>query len=195
VNRVPVPVVLASKSPQRRTLLATLVDEFEVVAPEVDENAADGEDADALARRLAEAKAEQVAEARPDALVIAADTVVECRGRLIGKPLDRSDAIRILTELTSHPHRVLTGLCVIAPDGRRRSIVSVARVHMKRLTRDEIERYVDSEDVLGRAGAYGLKELDPNVRTLEGSRSAVMGLPTEELAAVLASLYSRGEGA
>ncbi len=155
----------------------------------MDERSGPEADAEALALRLARAKAEEVARRRPQALVIAADTLVECRGELIGKPSDRDDAIRILTRLTSHPHRVVSGLCVIAPGGRRRCLVSVAHIRMKALSRAEIERYVDRHDVLGRAGAYHLQEADPNVLSLRGSPSAVMGLPLEELRSILQSLY------
>jgi len=192
VSELPVPVVLASASPQRSGLLKKILAEFEVVAPHLDEGSPGAADAETLARELAEAKARQVAALRPRALVIAADTIVECQGEIIGKPADRADAVRILTKLSSHPHRVITGLCVLAPDGRRRSVVCVARVRMKRLSRAEIEAYVDREEVLGRAGAYGLQELDPNIESLQGSASAVMGLPLEELQSILQSLYPQG---
>ena len=193
---VPVQVVLASRSPQRRQLLTRIVRDFEIVDSRVDEVAAERLDAEALALWLAEAKACEGARMRPEAVVIGADTVVECLGEIIGKPGDRADAVRILSKLTRNPHRVVTGLCVVAPDGRRRSGVSVACVRMKPLSQREIERYIDTQDVMERAGAYGLRELDPHVAHLEGSPSAVMGLPLEELAEFLASLYPdrNGEG-
>jgi septum formation protein len=190
---IPVPVVLASRSPQRRELLARLVAEFEVVEPRVDEVACRAEDIERHACMLAQAKAEDVARRRPDALVIAADTLVECQGEVVGKPKDQADAIRILTLLSSHPHRVVSGLCVITPDGRRRCTACVTRVRMKKLPPADIQRYVDQEDVMGRAGAYGLEELDPNVKSLKGSASSVMGLPMEELASILQSLYPPDE--
>lgn len=184
------PVVLASKSPERRRLLSRIVRRFDVVEPQVDEGGACCcADAESVAGRLAEAKAQDAARRRPDALIIAADTVVECQGEIIGKPADRDDAVRILSKLTSHPHRVVTGLCVMAPDGRRRAAVSVARIRMRKFTQQEIERYVDREDALNRAGAYALKEFDPNVLSLDGSRTAVMGLPVEMLGDIIESLY------
>jgi len=66
-------------------------------------------------------------------------------------------------------------------------------VRMKKLPPADIQRYVDQEDVMGRAGAYGLEELDPNVESLQGSASSVMGLPMEELASILQSLYPPDE--
>lgn len=194
--KVPVEVVLASSSPQRRKLLRRVISDFEVVEPDAEEVLSPGAEPASLALSLAEAKAEDVARRRPHALVIAADTVVECRGEIIGKPADRADAVRILTKLTSHAHCVITGLCVVAPDGTRRSVTSVARVRMRKLSQAEIEHYVDSECPMNRAGAYGLRELDPNVLSLEGSASAVMGLPLEELESMLRSIYpGRAEGA
>ncbi len=186
---LPVRVVLASGSPQRRELLSRLVPQFEVAPPRVDETRCAGKGPEAMVRELARAKAEDVARRRPDALVVAGDTVVECCGEVMGKPVDRADAVGILMRLSRHPHRVITGLCVLAPDGRRREAVSIARIRMRQLGREEIEDYVDREDVFGRAGAYGIEEHDANIESLDGSRRAVMGLPVDELRDMLESLY------
>ncbi len=189
---LPVPVVLASNSPQRRKLLRQVLGDFEVLEPRVDERSCGGFDPEEVTHRLAEAKAEEVSRRRPGALVIAADTLVQCQGEIIGKPADRADAMRMLTALSSQPHRVITGLCVLAPDGRRRSVVGIAEIRMRKLSQQQIEAYVDDKEVLGRAGAYGLKELDPNIIDLKGSPTAVMGLPLEELSAILRDLYPEG---
>lgn len=187
--KVPCPVVLASSSPERRRLLATLVERFEVVEPLVDESGLTAGSPEEVVCARACAKAEEVAARRAGALVVAADTVAECCGRLIGKPRDLAHAAGILAMLGEHPHRVITGVCVIAPDGRRVECVSVARLRMRRLGREEIDDYVRHHDVLGRAGGYAIEEDDPNVQSLEGSRSAVMGLPVEELEAIMQSIF------
>jgi len=189
---IPVPVVLASRSAERRRLLAGLLRRFDVVEPHVEERASLDKGAEAVVLEHARAKAEEVSHRRPDALVIGADTVVDCGGELLGKPSDRRDAVRMLTRLVCRPHRVVSGVFVIAPDGRRRSALSVAHVRMRRLPRAEIESYVEREDVLQRAGAYALQERDPNVESLRGSPSAVMGLPLEDLARILTELYPPG---
>jgi MAF protein len=191
----PVPVVLASRSPQRRALLQRIVSNFEVVEPQVDENLPPEGDAEAHAVRLAELKARDVAARRPDALVIGADTLVECDGRIIGKPADRADAVRILTLLTSRPHRVVTGVCVITPDGRTETFAAVSEVRMRPFTRQQIEEYLNKENALEKAGAYGLQDFDPNVASLKGSRSNVIGLPVEELETILRSLLLPTEAA
>lgn len=189
MTEIPVPIVLASSSPTRRELLAGLVAQFEVVGPAIDEGALRADDPRSLVLKLAEAKARQVARTRPDALVIAADTLVACQGEVIGKPADHDDAVRILKMLTRSVHRVLTALFVVAPDGRERSACVESEVRMRKMSRPQIEQYLACADALERAGAYALQPDDPNVEHLEGSLTAVMGLPLEELERLLHSLY------
>jgi septum formation protein len=189
VIRVPVPVVLASSSPTRRGLLATLVQHFDVVAPSLNEAAVKGDHASALALRLAEAKAREGALQRPDALVIAADTLVLCENEIIGKPADFRDAVRILEKLTRTRHKVLTALFLIAPDARERSRCVESSVWMRRMSRREIEEYLARRGGLDKAGAYALTPNDPYVERVEGSMTGVMGLPLEELAEMIRSLY------
>ena len=189
VIELPVPVVLGSGSARRRRLLRQIVRSFEVIEPLVDESRDAHGSAETVARARAQAKARDVARRRPGALVIGADTVVECRGEIIGKPRDRQDARRILTRLSTSAHRVVTGLCVLAPDGRQRCVASVSEVRMKMLSPARIEAHVQDPEVLDRAGAYDLRDPDPNVVSLKGSPSCVMGLPLEDLQAILLSLY------
>lgn len=190
---LPVPVVLASSSSTRCALLQRAGMEFEVVRPEVDEEQVnqptDSADPEPLVVRLAQMKADDVAARRPESLIIAADTVVVCDRRIIGKPVDRSDAARILTRLTRSRHAVVTGLCVLAPDGRRVTSVDTTRIRLRRMSEAEIRRYVERPGALERAGVYGLQRNDPNVERMEGSPSTVMGLPMAELREALRTLY------
>ncbi len=186
---IPVPVILASASAVRRELLERLVPAFEVVPAHVDESAVEDADVRAVATRLAELKAHEVAAQRPDALVIGADTLVVCDGEVIGKPADRADAVRIMRKLTSSSHQVVTGVCVVAPDGRRRTFCEATAMRMRPMSAGEIERYVETPGALERAGVYALQPDDPNVLELRGSPTGVMGLPLGELAAVLNELY------
>jgi nucleoside triphosphate pyrophosphatase len=192
---IPVPVVLASSSPVRRDLLRQLVPAFEVVAPQVEEAAVQEASPAALAVRLALLKARQVSARRPEALVIAADTLVVCNGEVIGKPADRADAVRIMRKLTSSSHRVVTGICIIAPGGRTRTLCPATSLRLRRMSPAEIERYVDSPGALQRAGVYALQPDDPNVLERQGSATCVMGLPMDELAGLLRELYPHGERA
>jgi len=182
------PLVLASASPERCRLLRELFDEFEVVRPGVDEEAVGADEPEALASRRAEVKALDVAGRRPRCTVIAADTLVVCRGRIIGKPADMEDAVGILRQLCSYPHRVITGVCIVSPDGRRRSDISVTRLVLRKMSESEIRRYVNEHDTLGKAGAYALELDDPNIVSIEGSVTGVMGLPLENLKEMLESV-------
>ncbi len=186
---LPFPVVLASRSKTRRQILGRLLKDFEVLPSSVDESSFDDPDPASLSVELARAKAREVAALRPESIVIAADTVVVCGGELIGKPVDRADALRILGKLTAHPHSVITGLCVRSPDRRERSTVAEARLRMRAMSAAEISDYVDSPGAMDRAGVYGLQPNDPNVERIDGSATAVMGLPVDELCRLLAEFY------
>jgi len=186
---LPARVVLASASFARRQLLAQVVTRFDVVPSHVPEVApADMAPGDVPAH-LARLKARDVARIRPDALVIGADTLGLCAGRMLGKPRDRADGVRMLHMLCRAPHEVVTGLCLVAPDGRERTITVSTRIRMRRLSDAQIERLVDLPGALQAAGAYCLQEDDPNVESLAGSESNVMGLPLEALRRVLGELY------
>lgn len=186
---LPGSVVLASASSRRRRLLARLVPDFRVVEPQVDERGIEAGGPGATALERAGAKAGQVARSSPDSLVIAADTLVSCGGRILGKPGNRDQARRMLRVLGTERHCVVTAVCVVTPDGRRRSEVARADIEMRRFSEEEIDRYVSDPDVLNRAGAYALRHPDPNVLRLDGSPSCVEGLPLEELKGILQSLY------
>jgi septum formation protein len=120
---------------------------------------------------------------------VAADTLAFCDGEFIGKPADREDAVRILTKLTRGDHRVVTGVCVSAPDGRERSAAVSTRIIMKPLSPEQIQELADLPGAMDAAGAYRLQPDDPNVDHLEGSETNVMGLPIEKLRDMMTELY------
>lgn len=189
----PVPIVLASRSPTRRRLLAQVVSRFEVAAPSVDESTVKADDPHALARRRAVVKARDVAQRRPEALVVAADTLTVCGAEIIGKPTDRADAVRILRRLTGEPHEVVTAVCLLAPDGRGLCRVDSAGVQMRRMEQSEIEALASRPGALAKAGAYALQPDDPNIVRLDGDPTTVMGLPLALLRAMVAELYPNAE--
>jgi septum formation protein len=185
---LPVPVVLASASATRRELLERIIEGFDVVPSRVVEERR-GEEPPRLVVKLAEAKAREVAGRHPEALVIGADTVVVCRGEVIGKPSDRREATRMLRKLSRNPHTVFSGVCVVTPDGRERSFVCRTRIRMRPMSDAEVRRQVCRPDALSRAGGYDLRPQDPRVQSMDGLSSTVLGLPVEELARTLARLY------
>lgn len=185
-----VPVVLASGSPERRRLLGELLTDFDVEKPQVERKSGiTGGSPESVAVRRAERKASDVAQTREDALVIAADTVVECESEILGKPEDLDDARRMLRLLTTRPQRVITGVCLLTPARLRLDRVDAAEIEMREFTDAEIDEYVQRESVCERAGAYALQPDDPNVTRLEGDEDTVRGLPLERLEEAITSLY------
>ena len=171
-------LILASASPRRRHLLARLGLPFEVVEPEIDESTTAGR-AERIARRLASVKARAVAVRRPDATIIAADTIVAHRGVLLGKPRDAAAAEATLRRLRGRTHRVITAVAVLPP-GRRRPVVdhAVTRVTMRRYSDEEIAASIARCDPFDKAGAYAIQDerLAP-VAAYRGCYCNVVGLP------------------
>jgi len=132
-------VVLASASPRRARLLEQLGLEFDVVPANVNEAAIPGETAAEHVERLALAKAIAVAAARPDALVVAGDTVVVLDGEILNKPADAEHAVAMLLRLAGREHRVETGVAVTAPRGRSATAVVGADVKFRAFDRGAAE--------------------------------------------------------
>jgi len=188
---VTAPLVLASASPRRIELLARLgIVPDRVLPAELDETPLKAEVPRALAIRLARAKAEAVAAEAPGALVLAADTVVGLGRRILGKPTDRAEAKRFIEALSGRRHRVMTGVCLRRPDGRRTERLVTTILAFQRLTPGQIEAHLDSGEWQGVAGGYQIqKRAEAWVRFLSGSHSNVVGLPLFETAQLL-----RGSG-
>ncbi|WPC04343.1 Maf family protein [Pseudomonas benzenivorans] len=180
---------LASGSPRRRELLAQIGVPFTPRIVPVDECVLPGESAEAYVERLAREKAlaalatlEQAA----DAVVLGADTAVVLEGRILGKPADRSEALETLGALSGREHQVLTAVALASP-ARVTSRVVVSQVGFRALSRAEIEAYWASGEPRDKAGSYGIQGLAAVfVRQLQGSYSAVVGLPLCETAELLA---------
>lgn len=184
------PLILASASPRRLELLAQIGVRPDSVEPaDIDETPLRDETARRLVLRLAERKAGAIAARRPDALVLGADTIVAVGRRILGKPEDAADAERMLRLISGRAHRVLTGVCVVAPGGGRGVRLSESRLHFKRLTDVEIAAYLDAEQWRGAAGGYQIQGLAGRfVLQLQGSYTGVVGLPLYETASLLDGL-------
>ncbi len=175
-------VVLASQSPRRAALLRQIAIPFEVMTASVDEARLPGELPVAYVERLARAKADAVAS--PARVTLAADTIVVVDDEILGKPRDAEDGVAMLLRLQGRSHWVLTGVCVSDGSTTRTSIVS-SRVEFKRFDRQEAIAYVATGEGEDKAGGYGIQGIGGIfAETIEGSYSAVVGLPlteTEEL--------------
>ena len=171
-------LILASASPRRADLLrAAGILPFEVAPVAVDESFIKLEPPGDHVRRLAREKAEAAFGNYPDAVVLAADTIVLVGGEMLGKPRDPADAIRMLRQLSGREHEVLTGVAIIS---KRGPVVEVARtrVWVNPLTEPEIADYVATGEPLDKAGAYGIQGLGSRfIDRIQGSYSNVVGLP------------------
>lgn len=178
-------VVLASASPRRRELLAALLPSFVVDPADLPEELTGNPDADAL--RLAAAKARLVAARHPLAAVVGSDTIVADDHREYGKPTDPADALAMLRSLRGRPHRVLTGVAVVA-GGAVHTALSEAEVALAPLDDAVLARYVASGRPLDKAGGYAIQDEDPRpVERLDGCYCGVMGLPLWRLRSLLSA--------
>jgi len=179
------PLVLASSSPRRLMLLAQLgITPARVVSPDIDETPRRDELPRPYAQRMARAKAAAVMET--DAFVLAGDTVVAVGRRILPKAETEADARSCLTLLSGRRHRVLTGIALTAPDGRTSERLSESIVTFNRVTKQQADAYIASEEWRGKAGGYAINGLAASfVRFLSGSYSGVVGLPLFETAQLL----------
>lgn len=182
-------LVLASSSPRRLDLLRQIGIEPTVDPADVDEIHQDLESAEAHTERLALSKAEVVARRHPAGhCVLAADTVVVCDEVILGKPIDASDARRMMRRLAGRAHRVVTGVAVVV-DGRSLSTTVETGVTFDRLTDDDIDDYVATGEPLDKAGAYGLQgAASMFVVAVEGPVDNVIGLPRRAALELLSNL-------
>jgi septum formation protein len=184
---LPWPLVLASASPRRFELLARVGLRPEVVPADVDESVQDGETPEAYVERLARDKAAAVASRRPEALVLAADTAVVLDGRILGKPVDRNDALAMLTRLSGRTHQVFTGVAAVS-DGQAFAALEVAQVTFGVLTRVDLEWYLGTGEPFDKAGGYGLQGAGGVfVERIEGDPTTVIGLPLRTTIRLLAA--------
>ena len=180
-------LILASASPRRLDLLARIgVVPDAVIAPDVDESVPRGELPRDHALRLAREKAEAVAAQEPEALVLAADTVVAVGRRILPKVEDEATLRACLELLSGRRHRVLTGVALAAPRGAIRTRLVETMIAIKRLSAEEMEFYAAHGEWRGKAGGYALQGYgEVYVRHIAGSYSNVVGLPLAETRVLL----------
>ena len=179
-------IVLASASPRRAELLTQIGLSFLVRPADIDETPASDESAEHYVERLAREKALAGSAFGPGSLVIGSDTSVVLDGRILGKPANADDAACMLEALSGQTHQVLTAVAV-ACKGSCESCLVVTDVRFRELSSPEIEAYVATGEPMDKAGGYGIQGRGGIfVEELRGSYSAVVGLPLQETAALLA---------
>ncbi len=174
-------IILASKSPRRKELMGLLFPQFEVQASDVDETLPEGVSLGRAVELLALRKGQAVAGAEPDALVIAADTLVTLGSVVLGKPTGREDAARMLRLLSGRVHQGYTGVALLEGE-RTNRFHCVTDVEFSPLTEEEIRWYLSTGEPFDKAGAYGIQGY--GARFIRGVREDffnVMGLPVNEL--------------
>jgi septum formation protein len=183
------PLLLASRSPQRRAILEQLGIPFDVVAPRYDEEPEQGADAVDVVRVHARAKARSVASEAGDRPVLGVDTEVVLDGRIYGKPGDATDAEVMLEELAGKTHLVMSGLCLVTPGWEIVEHEST-RVTFRPLTARDLATYVATGEWRGRAGAYAIQGRGAAlVDSVEGDYLNVVGLPASLLVRLLAERF------
>ncbi len=179
-------LLLASASPRRRLLLEQLGLTFRVLAVKIDERVHDGEEPERYVRRIARAKAQAGwLAAKSDLPVLGADTAVVIDDTILGKPADRGQAVAMLERLSGRSHHVFTGVALVRGDHIAMRVART-RVSFRVISREEIEAYWLTKEPADKAGAYAIQGIGAIfVRSIDGSYSAVMGLPLFETADLL----------
>jgi septum formation protein len=175
-------LILASASPRRAELLREAGYVFTIQPANVNEEAISrGKLPYDAVLDLAIAKADIVAAASPNAVVVAADTVVAFGDQIIGKPSDTQAARQTLQLLSGTTHLVITGVAVVHVGGKfSRHLRTASAVRMKELSPAEIDAYIATGQWEGKAGGYGILDPDPFINRISGSHSNIVGLPIEE---------------
>ena len=180
-------IILASRSPRRRELMAQVTPDFRIFSVEVDESSVAESDPVRFAEQAAVLKARAAAEAFPSALVISADTVVTVKGQILGKPRDRREASAMLRALSGRRHRVISGVALYKKDEEKLLTgYEITRVAFRELTEAMIEEYLAREDYQDKAGSYAIQDIGQGfVAGIQGDYDNVVGFPVRKVRRLL----------
>jgi septum formation protein len=187
-SNIEIKLILASSSPRRKQLLEEAGYTFTVKRPNIDETAfsASNQSPTECAKKLALAKAKSLAGDYPDALIIAADTLVDLNGKIIGKPKDVEDAKIILKKLSGSFHKVITALAIVRVSDNTEIVQSESTdIYPKKMSDEQIDELIKSGVWQNKSGACSIEDTGQFVEKIEGSITNVMGLPMELLKKLL----------
>ncbi len=175
-------IILASQSPRRKQLLEAAEVDFEIVVADVDETPPENLASQKVPEFLAKKKAHAVSVVHPNALIIAADTIVLLQNKIINKPKDAADAVHILQRLQGKAHEVITGVCMLKR-GKEIAFSVSTLVYFRPLKKEQILHYVERYKPFDKAGAYAIQEWIGmiGIEKIEGDYYNVMGLPVGEV--------------
>jgi nucleoside triphosphate pyrophosphatase len=191
------PLILASKSPRRAELLRTVGWEFEAMAANIDETVRANESAVDYVQRLAQEKAEAVAQRLDSGVVLGADTIVKVDATVLGQPRDEQDARRMLRLLSGKWHEVLTGVAVVSVAEDHKMVAhQVTRVRFAEMSAAEIEWYLSTGETSDKAGAYAIQGHGAVfIEEVQGDYFNIVGLPIRLVYKLLSGVRSQGSGA
>lgn len=194
-------LILASQSPRRKQLLTDAALEFEIVIVPTDESYPDHLTRAEVPEFIAADKAlavyqqlETTGKLNAETVILAADTIVLLREKVIGKPKDAEDAKQILRSLSGQTHEVITGVCLLSPD-RKEIFHSLTKVHFNELSEEQIDYYISHYQPFDKAGAYALQEWIglTGISGIEGDLYNVIGLPVNKVVKALHTFSSRSK--
>lgn len=185
-------LILASQSPRRQMLLNQIGVKYETHPSNVDETLAGDAKPEDYVRSVSERKALSVKEhlcsnGRNSFVVLAADTIVVLEGMILGKPADEGQAFDMLKKLSGNWHEVMTGVSIVdCGEEKKLTEVETTRVKIRKLTSDEIRRYIETREPLDKAGAYGIQGIGALlVEKIDGCYYNVVGLPLYSVSVML----------
>lgn len=183
-------IILASKSPRRKQLLESIGMEFEIIPSNFEEDIVGKKFSKSFIESLAYEKAKDVSSQVKEGLIIGADTVVILGNKILGKPKDKEEAIKMLQTLSGKTHKVITGVAIIDKYENKTLINStITKVTFRKIALREIEAYVETGEPMDKAGSYGIQNAIGTlfVEKVDGCYNNVVGLPLNLLAKMLKS--------
>lgn len=175
-------VILASGSPRRKQLLGEIINQFDIISPQCDEQC-DATNPQEYVKQLAKRKAHSVLNDNQDSLVIGCDTIVVFNNKILLKPTDRQNAYNMLSSLSNNTHSVYSGVCIVS---KHKEVVfcEETKVTFRQLREQDINSYIDTGSCFDKAGAYGIQDSD-FVCDISGEFANVMGFPVKKVAKTL----------
>ena len=175
-------IILASASPRRKELLGYITKNFEVIVSNADESFKEGLTIQEQSKRIAYLKAKEVFDKTTgDRIVIGSDTLVLKNG----KPKDKQEAFKMISELQNDVHEVITSLCVIIEKDGKQDVITdydITRVYLSKIDEKEINEWIESGEAMDKAGAYAIQgQFSKFIVKFEGSYNSVVGLPVQKL--------------
>lgn len=185
-------IILASASPRRKEILGNTKVKFDVIKSEIDEVILEEEAPTQAVMRLAFEKCMDIASKNKNSLVIGADTIVVLDNTILGKPKDKEDAINMIERLSGRVHQVITGISLINLDADKKIIdYVVSNVKFKELSHEDIIDYIQTNESLDKAGAYGIQGYGALlVEEIQGDYFNIVGLPISRLSDLLKKHFS-----